>query len=141
MMAMDFANGCLSLVMVALLVTQTMQLWMLLVLMLLYSLAGAFHNAAFDTSYAMLVSEEQLPRANGMMQTILVALRHPFADDCGYSHFCAGPRAAGVGAGRSRRGVGPPYRRRGAGDHGGRDHLFHRSRHAGLFVHSIAQAQ
>jgi len=70
MMAMDFANGCLSLVMVALLVTQTMQLWMLLVLMLLYSLAGAFHNAAFDTSYAMLVSEEQLPRANGMMQTI-----------------------------------------------------------------------
>ena len=70
MMAMDFANGCLSLVMVALLVTQTMQLWMLLVLMLLYSLVGAFHNAAFDTSYAMLVSEEQLPRANGMMQTM-----------------------------------------------------------------------
>ena len=29
------------------------------------------HNAAFDTSYAMLVPENKLPRANGMMQTIL----------------------------------------------------------------------
>ena len=34
------------------------------------ALVGAFHSAAFDTSYAMIVPEEQLPRANGMMQSI-----------------------------------------------------------------------
>src|SRR5258708_4224013 len=31
--------------------------------------AGAFHVAAFDASYAMLVPDSLLPRANGMMQT------------------------------------------------------------------------
>jgi DHA3 family macrolide efflux protein-like MFS transporter len=70
MMAMDFANGCLSLLLVALLVTHTLQLWMLLVLSILYSTFGAFHMSSFDTSYAMLVPEQQLPRANGMMQTM-----------------------------------------------------------------------
>jgi hypothetical protein len=33
------------------------------------ALAGAFHYAAFDSSYAMLVPDRLLPRANGMMQT------------------------------------------------------------------------
>ena len=47
-----------------------LQLWMLLGLTFLFSILGAFHGAAFDTSYAMLVPEAQLPRANGMMQTI-----------------------------------------------------------------------
>ena len=70
MMAMDFANSLVSLVMVTLLLTNLMQLWMLLILMLLYSLLGAFHSSAFDTSYVMIVPEHQLPRANGMMQTI-----------------------------------------------------------------------
>jgi hypothetical protein len=32
------------------------------------ALAGAFHYAAFDSSYAMLVPDRLLPRANGMMQ-------------------------------------------------------------------------
>jgi DHA3 family macrolide efflux protein-like MFS transporter len=45
------------------------------VLMLIYTTAASFHFAAFDTSYAVLVSDEQLPRANGMMQTI-----HALAD-------------------------------------------------------------
>ncbi|MGB8648448.1 MAG: MFS transporter [Anaerolineae bacterium] len=70
MMAMDFANGVVSLVIALLILTNVMQLWMLLALTVVYSLLGAFHNSAFDTSYAMLVPEAQLPRANGMMQTI-----------------------------------------------------------------------
>ena len=70
MMAMDFVNGCLSLLLATLLVTHTLQLWMLLVISTLYSTFGAFHSSSFDTSYAMLVPEEQLPRANGMMQTM-----------------------------------------------------------------------
>lgn len=70
MMAMDFANGCLGLLLTTLLVTHTLQLWMLLVLSTLYATFGAFHSSSFDTSYAMLVPENQLPRANGMMQTM-----------------------------------------------------------------------
>lgn len=70
MMAMDFANGCLSVVVATLVATQTLQLWMLLILAALYSLVGAFHSSAFDASYAMIVPEPQLPRANGMMQTM-----------------------------------------------------------------------
>ncbi|HWI61394.1 MAG TPA: MFS transporter [Symbiobacteriaceae bacterium] len=35
-----------------------------------YGILGAFHGSAFDTAYAMLVPDKQLPRANGMMQTI-----------------------------------------------------------------------
>jgi MFS transporter, DHA3 family, macrolide efflux protein len=34
-----------------------------------YALAGAFHAAAFDASYVMLVPPAQLPRANAMMTT------------------------------------------------------------------------
>lgn len=70
MMAMDFVNGVLSLVITALVLMGWMNLTYLLILMVLASIVGAFHNAAFDTSYAMLVTEKQLPRANGMMQTI-----------------------------------------------------------------------
>lgn len=33
------------------------------------SIATAFHNSAFDASTVMLVSQGQLPRANGLMQT------------------------------------------------------------------------
>ncbi len=70
MMAMDFLSGCVSLVLAALIVSHSLQLWSLLALTLVYATFGAFHNAAFDTSYAMIVPEAQLPRANGMMQTI-----------------------------------------------------------------------
>ena len=43
---------------------------MLLILEACSPRVSTFHGAAFDTSYAMLVPEKQLPRANGMMQTI-----------------------------------------------------------------------
>ena len=70
MMVMDFANGCLSLLLAALVITHTLNLPVLIILMVIAALLGSFHNSAFDTSYAMLVPEDQLPRANGMMQTI-----------------------------------------------------------------------
>lgn len=41
----------------------------LLALLGLLSFVTAIHNSAFDTSYFMLVPKEQLPRANGLMQT------------------------------------------------------------------------
>ncbi len=70
MMIMDLANGLVSLAYMLLVVTGELKLGILLALITLTSILGAFHNAAFDTSYAMLVSREQLPRANGMMQSI-----------------------------------------------------------------------
>lgn len=47
----------------------------------LLTITGVIHGSAFDTSYAMLVSDEQLPRANGMMQTMwsLSAILSPAA--------------------------------------------------------------
>jgi MFS family permease len=70
MMAADFISGVLSLTMMALIFSGMLQLWMLIALIVLFAIVGAFHGAAFDTSYAMIVPEAQLPRANGMMQTI-----------------------------------------------------------------------
>lgn len=70
MLVMDAVSCGLSLVLAALLVTHTLQLWILLALMVLFSFLTAFHNAAFDTSYAVIVPEKLLPRANGMMQTM-----------------------------------------------------------------------
>ncbi len=70
MMAMDFASGWLSLLLAALVITHTLSLPWLIVLMAIHAVFGMFHQSAFDTSYAMLVPEAKLPRANGMMQTI-----------------------------------------------------------------------
>ena len=70
MMAMDFASGCLSVLLATLVVTNSLNFPLLLVLLVVAAIIGAFHGAAFDTSYAMIVPEEQLPRANGMMQTV-----------------------------------------------------------------------
>lgn len=70
MIAMDLANGTLSIVLMLLVSAQTLELWMWLIMAGILALTSTFHGAAFDTSYAMLVSEKQLPRANGMMQTI-----------------------------------------------------------------------
>lgn len=70
MIAMDVANGLLSLAIMFLIATHQLNVVGLIVVGLLGSTFFAFHNAAFDTSYAMLVPEEKLPRANGMMQTI-----------------------------------------------------------------------
>ncbi|MHB8758112.1 MAG: MFS transporter [Bacillota bacterium] len=70
MIAMDTLNALLSLTLAALVFTNSLNLPVLVTLITLFSLAGAFHGSAFDTSYAMLVPEQMLPRANGMMQTI-----------------------------------------------------------------------
>jgi MFS transporter, DHA3 family, macrolide efflux protein len=70
MIVADLLNGVVSLTLMFLVVTQLLQLWSLVVIMVVEACLGAFHGAAFDTSYAMLVPEDQLPRANGMMQTI-----------------------------------------------------------------------
>ncbi len=70
MMAMDFISGCASLLLAFLMVSQMLQLELLLALIVVIALVSAFHQSAFDTAYAMLVPERQLPRANGMMQTI-----------------------------------------------------------------------
>ena len=69
MMIMDFLSGCLSLTLATLAFGKALTLWVLVILMVFYSLLGAFHSAAFDTSYIMIVPEKQLTRANGMMQT------------------------------------------------------------------------
>jgi MFS family permease len=70
MMIADTLSGLLSLVLVAMILSETLQIWSLLMLTAGFAFVGAFHGAAFDTSYAMIVPEKQLPRANGMMQTI-----------------------------------------------------------------------
>ncbi len=70
MMAMDLVNGLISLAMVWLISLGRLELWLLIGLIALSSVVSAFHFSAFDTSYAMLVPQELLPRANGMMQTI-----------------------------------------------------------------------
>ena len=70
MLVAGLVNGVLCLILAALLATGTLRLWMLLALLACYSGAESLHYAAFDTSYAMLVPERLLPRANGMMQTM-----------------------------------------------------------------------
>ena len=70
MIVMDLANGILSIILMLLVASQTLELWMWLIMAAVLATTSTFHGAAFDTSYAMLVPEKRLPRANGMMQTI-----------------------------------------------------------------------
>jgi MFS transporter, DHA3 family, macrolide efflux protein len=70
MMVADVINAVLSVALAALIVTGGLQLWGLVLLILVFGTLQAFHSAAFDTSYAMLVPEHLLSRANGMMQSI-----------------------------------------------------------------------
>ena len=77
MMAMDALSCLLSLLLCLLMATGALNLALLVVLTTAFACAGTFHSAAFDTSYAMLVPSEKLPRANGMMQTIWSLLSAP----------------------------------------------------------------
>jgi DHA3 family macrolide efflux protein-like MFS transporter len=70
MMAMDFANGGISVALFLTVLAGDLQIWLLLALVTLASLCSSFHFSSFDSSYAMIVPEKHLPRANGMMQTI-----------------------------------------------------------------------
>jgi MFS family permease len=69
MIGANLVSGSISVCLVVLLLTGTLQIWILLAILVLYSISGSFHFASFDSSYAMLVPEAQLPRANGMMHT------------------------------------------------------------------------
>ncbi len=70
MIAMNLLSAAIGGAIIALMLANALTLPRLLALLLVYFLAGAFHAASFDTSYAMLVTQDQLPRANGMMQSI-----------------------------------------------------------------------
>lgn len=70
MLIADAVNGVVSLALIALLLAGALNVVTLIVLTAMMAACTTFHSAGFDTSYAMLVPEEKLPRANGMMQTI-----------------------------------------------------------------------
>lgn len=70
MLAMDLVNGVAMTTTAVLAATGILQVWMMLLISGLFGITDAVHSAALDTSYAMLVSDEQLPRANGMMQSL-----------------------------------------------------------------------
>lgn len=70
MLAAGMVNGGLCAILATLLAAGELRLPMLLALLACYSASDSLHYAAFDTSYAMLVPERLLPRANGMMQTM-----------------------------------------------------------------------
>ena len=69
MILADLLNGLVCLVVIMLMREGVLQVWMLVVTGFVSALAGAFHFAAFDSSFAMLVPDHRLPRANGLMQT------------------------------------------------------------------------
>jgi MFS transporter, DHA3 family, macrolide efflux protein len=69
MIVTNTAEGLITLLTLLLMLSGALQLWMLVTVGVLAAAAGAFHYAAFDASYAMLVPDRLLPRANGMMQT------------------------------------------------------------------------
>ncbi|MFZ5814609.1 MAG: MFS transporter [Bacillota bacterium] len=69
MLTMDLVSGTIMALTTYLILSGQMQIWLMLMLLSGLSVSYAFHRVAFDTSYAMLVSDEQLPRANGMMET------------------------------------------------------------------------
>jgi len=71
LLATNIAKGVISIAIFALMMSGRLQFWMLVCAGMLGAMAGALHYAAFETSYAMLVPDRQLPRANGMMQTTL----------------------------------------------------------------------
>ncbi|HYP40202.1 MAG TPA: MFS transporter [Chloroflexia bacterium] len=70
MLVVDVANAFLSLLLMSLMIAKALEVWMVVILVAGFAILSQFHSAAFDTSYAMIVPEKQLPRANGMMQTM-----------------------------------------------------------------------
>jgi MFS family permease len=70
MIVADIANGIATTILLALIFTRQFNVAMLIVIVFVQAVITSFHNAAFDTSYAMLVPEDKLPRANGMMQVV-----------------------------------------------------------------------
>jgi len=69
MLLADFASCCSTLALAFLLFSGRLTLWSLLPVAALGFAMRSFHTLAFRSSYVMLVPEEQLPRANGMMES------------------------------------------------------------------------
>ena len=70
MIAANMISAVASLGMASMMAFDVLNLWLLLPLIIIASLSGSFHGAAFDASYATLVPRRFLPRANGLMQTM-----------------------------------------------------------------------
>jgi MFS transporter, DHA3 family, macrolide efflux protein len=70
MISMDTLSGLMSLLTLTLIASHTLSIYILVAIVAVNAILTSFHGAAFDTSYAMLVPEAKLGRANGMMQTI-----------------------------------------------------------------------
>ena len=66
----NLACAAVTLVLLGLLFADELTLVRLILLQAAVSAFGCLHQSAFDASYAMLVPDHLLPRANGMMQTI-----------------------------------------------------------------------
>src|SRR5207237_9220463 len=69
MIVTNTVNGLITLLTFILMLSGSLQLWMLVCIGVLAAAAGAFHYAAFDAFYAMLVPDSLLSRANGIMHS------------------------------------------------------------------------
>ncbi|GBF05589.1 major facilitator superfamily transporter [Deinococcus aerius] len=69
MLTCDVLSGALTLGLVALMFGAVVPFWLLLAFVIVTQAVSIFHEAALESSYAMIVPEEQLTRANGLMQT------------------------------------------------------------------------
>ncbi|WP_216328789.1 MFS transporter [Deinococcus aestuarii] len=69
MLVCDTLSGVVTLAVAALMLTTVLPLWALLLYVAVTQTLDITHEAAFETSYAMLLPDETLTRANGMMQT------------------------------------------------------------------------
>lgn len=69
MLICDLLSGVLTLGMVGLMFASVAPFWVLLAFVAATQALSVFHEAALESSYVMIVPEEQLTRANGMMQT------------------------------------------------------------------------
>ena len=66
----DLATMLLTLVLVVLFYTNTIQIWHIYVVMAGRSISGSFQGPALDASLAMIVPEKHLARANGLNMTL-----------------------------------------------------------------------
>lgn len=66
----NIASGLVSLTLLMSLAAGVLGVWNLVLLMTCSAVLQSLHDSSFDASYAMLVPEDRLPRANGMMQTV-----------------------------------------------------------------------
>jgi MFS transporter, DHA3 family, macrolide efflux protein len=71
MIVTNVASGAVSLLVGFLIAAHLLQLWMLVGITIFDGLFSSFHDMAFTTSYAMIVPDKHLPRANGMMQSMI----------------------------------------------------------------------